>query len=325
MMKVVTFTSTKYDRFNYFNRCKNNKDLIIMKKALLFINLILLTFLAKSQYTLIPDTNFEKTLISKGLDTGVVDGKVLTSSIDTVITLWVSYSSITDLTGIEGFTSLTFLSCYASPINHLDVSQNSNLEELITGATNITSIDLSNNLKLKKLDDGKGSLTCIDLSSNNQLTEFRSGHNLEYLNIKNGNNVNMTWFSVSSNPSLTCINVDDVSWATTNWVNYVDNVNLFSENCQETCGLTVSIDELSISNKKFTVFPSPMKDYFQINSNSNPNALKVSLYDLNGSNISNWEIVGDKKTSIINLTKGVYIMEIRTKGGLIETHRIIKQ
>ena len=60
---------------------------------------------------MIPDVNFENKLIALGIDSGVAYGKVLTSSINTVTTLNVSYSSIIYLTGIQGFTALTKLEC----------------------------------------------------------------------------------------------------------------------------------------------------------------------------------------------------------------------
>ena len=61
--------------------------------------MLLIGLSANSQTTLIPDVNFEQTLINIGID-NFIDGGVLTSNIDTLIPLDVSGGNITDLTGI---------------------------------------------------------------------------------------------------------------------------------------------------------------------------------------------------------------------------------
>ena len=64
------------------------------------------------------------------------------------------------------------------------------------------------------------------------LIELSCGDNqLTSLNIRNGNNNNLTYFSCDDNFSLNCINVDDVAWATTNLTD-IDSQYYFSTNCQ---------------------------------------------------------------------------------------------
>jgi hypothetical protein len=64
---------------------------------------------------------------------------------------------------------------------------------------------------------------------------------LTSLDIRNGNNTNMPTFTISfnatSNSNLYCINVDDVSWSTTNWTVSNGSINTqhyFSNNCTST-------------------------------------------------------------------------------------------
>ena len=95
----------------------NNK----MRNILLI--LIWLPMIGFGQLTMIPDANFEQKLIDLGHD-NVLDGSVNTASIDTLAYLNVNNSNISDLTGIEDFTSLTFLSCDNNQLTSLDVSQN---------------------------------------------------------------------------------------------------------------------------------------------------------------------------------------------------------
>lgn len=48
---------------------------------------------------------------------------------------------------------------------------------------------------------------------------FVQGNKLEELDVRNGDNVNFTYFDATDNPKLTCIFVDDVEWSATNWSN----------------------------------------------------------------------------------------------------------
>ena len=92
--------------------------------------------------TRIPDTAFERQLIIQGYD-NVIDGQVLTSNIDTVTVLNISFSGISDLTGIEDFTALGTLSCSYNQLTSLDVSQNTALTNLSCSNNQLTSLDVS--------------------------------------------------------------------------------------------------------------------------------------------------------------------------------------
>ena len=92
-----------------------------MKKLLLI--LLCLPFIGFGQLTMIPDANFEQRLISFGYD-NILDGVVLTAAIDTVTELQVGYYGISDLTGIEDFTALTYLNCAHNNLTSLNISNN---------------------------------------------------------------------------------------------------------------------------------------------------------------------------------------------------------
>ena len=183
-----------------------------MKKLLLI--LLCLPMIGLGQLTMIPDANFEQALIDLGYDTGVPDGTVPTANINTITMLpTVAGYSIVDLTGIEDFTALTWLYCNHNQLTTLDLSQNLFLEALICHHNQLTSLDLSYNTSLNALDGGY-----------NQYT---------YLNVKNGNNSNFQYFDVTNNPNLTCISVDDSTWASNNWTvaQNIDPQCYFSNNC----------------------------------------------------------------------------------------------
>jgi Leucine-rich repeat (LRR) protein len=170
-----------------------------------------------NSYTLIPDSNFEKTLISLGYDT-VVDGKVLTKNINNIKSLelpW--YNSITDITGIQDFTSLTSLKIYSVDISTLDVSKNINLTTLDCSSIGLTSLDLSKNTKLTTLDCNSNQLTSLDLSNNtaletvnctfNQLTSLNVSKNTALKNLYCSSNL-LTAIDLSNNPALTTLGCD---------------------------------------------------------------------------------------------------------------------
>ena len=65
---------------------------------------LLFSPLVLAQYTSIPDTEFEQLLITQSIDSeGTLDGQVLTSDVATVTSLDISYTSISDITGIQDF------------------------------------------------------------------------------------------------------------------------------------------------------------------------------------------------------------------------------
>ena len=155
---------------------------------------------AKNQkpfYTLIPDINFENRLISLGIDSGIPDGEVLTENIKSIISLDISSNSITNLAGIQDFTLLTNLNVSGNQLKELDLTAN------------------------KKL----------------QILNCANSGNLTFVNIQNGNNNILTSVNFKNNPKLTCIQVDDVSYANTNWSNSKDAASNFSLNCNPTTSI----------------------------------------------------------------------------------------
>ena len=82
-----------------------------------------------SDYTVVPDNNFEQALIDLDYD-DVLDDHVLTENISGVTSLDVSDKGISDLTGIEDFIALTELLCGNNQLTSLDVSANTALTKM---------------------------------------------------------------------------------------------------------------------------------------------------------------------------------------------------
>ena len=184
-----------------------------MKKILLI--LLCLPIVGFGQKTFVPDDNFENYLESNNLGDGIqLNDSINSISIEMLMFLNVSNQNISDLTGIKDFIAIRELNCGSNQLTSLDLSQNIYIDELECSFNQITFLDLSNNTELTKI--------YID---DNQLT---------YLDLRNGNNSNILDFYASYNPNLTCINVDNIAWSTSNWLvsSYqIDSQHYFSNNC----------------------------------------------------------------------------------------------
>ena len=152
-------------------------------------------------YTQIPDAVFEQELIDLGYDPcGIVDGQVPTNNIANVLSLSLNGSSITNLMGIEAFTSLESLSLSAQftgmgifgpnlSSNGLNLSNNTALKYLSCKNCGLQNINLSNNINLISLNLGS--------------YEFSSAGNTQYIN-----NNNISTIDLSTNNSLQILDID---------------------------------------------------------------------------------------------------------------------
>lgn len=292
-----------------------------------------------AQTTYIADSRFEQALIALGIDTDGANHSVLTTSISGVTSLDIrptnEYIKISDLTGIEDFTSLETLLCGKNSLTSLDVSNNAALKKLdcpenqltslnLIGAVNLesvycdlnqlTSLDVSQNLKLNYIKCFSNRLTSLDLSANTMLTYIKCDANpLTSLNVKNGNNSIITKFDAKPNATLNCIDIDDATAAnagqspylTTIWVK--DDASTYSEDCS-----ALSVNDETIK-KSITFYPIPCTDVITIDSKIYE-LNKVEIYSVSGMKIkvinSNFESI-----NISNLSQGLYILKIYTLKG----------
>lgn len=158
--------------------------------------LFLSGFLCSSQYTLIPDSNFEKALIDLGIDSGTIDGKVSSGNIINVKSLEIPGKDISDLTGIEAFVKLEQLNIGAidndpsqrNRISTLNLSNNLYLTFLICSFNELTQLDLSNNIYLNILYIDNNKFSNIDISKNTALIYFSCKNN-KLINIDLSKNI----------------------------------------------------------------------------------------------------------------------------------------
>ena len=96
------------------------------------------------------------------------------------------------------------------------------------GINDLTGIE--DFIALRELFCYSNQISFLDLSNNSNLFEVSCGNNqLISLDLRNGNNLGLWYFMSMNNPSLSCIDVDDVVWADYNWAK--DTWTTFSTNC----------------------------------------------------------------------------------------------
>ena len=304
-----------------------------------------------SQTTSIPDVNFEQALIDNGMDSdGVINGMILTADVQSRTILNVRDKNISDLTGIESFTSLTSLNVGENNLMTLDLSSNTNLMNLFCYTNNLIELDLSNNLDLKVVNCSENLLESIDISLNTQLEGFYCAlnqldnldvstnnlldkfwcydNNLTTLNIKNnangllsgtfGNAIIYSKFRAGTNPNLTCIFVDNAIDANNFDGDYmdweVDNATTFVEEEAE-CNL-LSNDNFELS--LFSAYPNPFIDDLTITSTNK--ILKLELYDSHGRLVAQ-----DNAINFSDLSSGIYLLKLYDEYYNTKIQKIIKK
>ena len=145
-----------------------------MKRLLLI--LFCLPLLGFGQKTYVPDDNFETYLETNNLGDGItLNDSVLSSNIFSLDTLMLNPGlgyPISDLTGIEGFSSLIYLQCYNIELSFLDVTKNIFLQRLEIPYNQLNSLDVCQNILLQKLECEENNISFLDLTNNSDLVSL---------------------------------------------------------------------------------------------------------------------------------------------------------
>jgi trimeric autotransporter adhesin len=172
---------------------------------------------------------------------GLACGENQLTSIDlsnnpNLISLNVVNNQLTNL-DVTANSLLWQLFCSANQLTSLDVSQNNSLGYLFCQANQLTSLNVTANTLLTNINVNYNQLTGLNLSQNTDLESIECTNNqLSCLNLKNGNNTNLNGVpQLYNNPNLSCIEVDDVSWAN-NWTSITASGVTFSTNCNYPAG-----------------------------------------------------------------------------------------
>ncbi|MFC4722074.1 leucine-rich repeat domain-containing protein [Geojedonia litorea] len=254
-------------------------------------------------------------------------------------TLYCSNNNLSTL-DVTNLTSLIDFGLWNNNLSSLDLSNNANLEYVEPGSnTNLSSLTLPTNkttltqlwaynmnlsslnyseyTQLQYLDIGINNFTTADISMLPNLIEFYCNDNsLTSLNLSNGNIDGLAWMWAHDNPSLTCIQVDDLAKAAAksspNWQR--DGSASFSLNC------SLGIDDFN--KDSVTLFPNPVKDKFEIDLKINAS---FSLINMFGQELKTGTFVaGNNTLDIGSLSNGIYVLNLETTEGKM-VKRIIKE
>jgi hypothetical protein len=286
----------------------------------------------------IPDANFKAYLVGNAAINTNSDTEIQVSEANSFSgVVNVPSLNISDLTGIEAFNSIVALYCDFNNLTSLILPNNTNLATLTCINNAITSLNLTvipnlfqaycgnNSLTglnttgctaMSFLNCSNNNLTSLDLTTNTGLTNFvATQNNLTSLNIANGNNTNIfgfNAFNTTLNPNLTCIQVDDVAWSTTNWTE-IDPTTSFSTDC------SLGIDEQTINN--ILIYPNPVESKLTIDSKEN--IKRVTIIDIMGKTVQSISIM-NTTIDVSSLTEGIYFLQIQTDKGLV-SKKFIKE
>ena len=232
-------------------------------------------------------------------------------------TLNCSYNILSELN--VGFNpSLTSLNFAYNLLSEINVTQNGALNYFNCQANVLDELDLTFNPLLEQLNCADNNLKNLDVRTNTTLRGLNCKNNkLRCLNVKNGNNVNFIYFYASFNQDLSCVEVDDESYANANWLIHVDPITTFNHNCAGPCG-TVSTNDLS---NTFNVYPNPTNDLINIDLGDYNGVIAVNVYDISGRLIftDNKRII-----SLNDLNKGAYLVQVNYENNF-QVIQVIKE
>ncbi|MCH7534950.1 MAG: T9SS type A sorting domain-containing protein, partial [Bacteroidetes bacterium] len=255
--------------------------------------------IATAQIVNIPDANFKAYLVGNTNINTNGDGEIQVSEATAFTgTINVFGYGISDLTGIEAFTALTYLDCRTNSLTSLDVSNNTALTSLSCYNNSLTSLDVAGATALTYISCGNNSLTSLDVSSNTALIYLWCDSNsLISLDVRNGNNSNMSAFSAKGNPPLYCISVDNATWANANWSSKKDVTASFSNDC------TVGIEDNELNQPSITSY----RNTIQIKGKGT-----ATIFNLQGQRVHHSKLTGKHN---ISLDKGIYLVRVSASGG----------
>ena len=110
------------------------------------------------------------------------------------------------------------------------------------------------------------------------------------------------------------ISVDDSTWSSNNWSNYIDSHTVFSNNC-----ISSSVDIIEIE-KKISVYPNPAKENITISINNYNGNINTEVFDLIGNRL---QINNETIINLNNYSKGIYILKV-AYGSRVEELKVIK-
>ena len=243
------------------------------------------------------------------------DGGLSEQEINSVTSIDVSYLSVTDMTGIEVFSSLTELYCYEAQIQHLNLTGNTALEKFYITGGQLTSIDLSNNANLRVLGCHSTPITSLDFSGNPLLEEVSVTYSAQLSSVIFGSNPSLRTVCFADT-ALTSIDLSNRSSLVTVYCS--NNSNLTSINVSNCSALTdLSVSNCQLSSIDVTSCPSLQGIDFRENSitsidvSNNP---LLASFESGGNQIASIDISNNPELIYLYTNCSSHVNSFRTGG-----------
>ena len=208
--------------------------------------------------------------------------------------------------------ALETLNLNDNSLSTLNIDHLATLKKLIVNNNEIENLSTLNNILLYEVRANNNKISDLDLTQNTALRILDvSENNMSTLNVKNGNNTNVSTFNIVGN-NLNCVTVDDANYSEANW-SMRDAEVAFSVDCSATASVG---GEDNITS----VYPNPTTGIFIIQT-SEP-IKRVVLYNSLGQKL--FESFSSE-LNISNQAKGIYFLQATTFSDKKLVTKIIKK
>jgi len=239
-----------------------------------------------------------------------------TSNLSNLYFLECNGNEITSL-DLSSNPALEHLDCADNELTALNVGTNTSLYYLVCFVNSISILDLSSNTALEYLECGANPIVSLNLSANYSLDQLYCGSpQLTSLNLQNGANTNISYIGIGRSPNLSCIQVDDVAYSTSNWTNIGSAT--FSTNCNLFLNVEI-VDDI-----KYDIYPNPSSTITTLSGLTNGQSLKV--IDITGKVV--FQTVVNSSTLDFDVTileNGVYIIQVEQNGAVAQKKLVVNK
>jgi hypothetical protein len=211
---------------------------------------------------------------------------------------------------------LSDLSCIDNQLTSLDLTNNSNLYQIIGHDNLLTSITFPltpNLLEIVWLYNNQ--LVNIDLTNIPTLATIRFENNqLETLDLRNGNNINMHTMDSRNNPDLELICVDDIG--------YSSSAPLWTKDATSTYTETCVLGATQFSEGKTIIYPNPVHDFAYLNIPDTSKIKSLELHTLLGQSHS---LPVSEVLDLSPFSIGLYLLKITSTLNEVSIYKIMKR
>lgn len=237
--------------------------------------------------------------------TGIQPGNPIGNNLSAITELDIKNSNITNLKGIEYFTSLKKLNCYNNNISELDLSNsNKNLEEIDCGDNLLSEFKLPSSIQVIRCK--KNSFKELNLSQYSQLKTLECGENEKLESINISQNTGLITLDASKTKIYINGGIDlkqnKVLQNLTLTDNKLDNIDVSSN---------TALQNLNLENNKLTdIKLEQCTGLLELDLSGN----ELTDIDLSGNKLLQGLKIGGNKLKSLDLTQNIALANIISSG-----------